>query len=360
MKKRWFTVQALAETRAVQVAIRGLIGEWGLTDRDFIQSIDALGEFDEIAVTINSRGGEVDHALSIFNYLRNHPAKVTVRVDGVAMSAASIVMLAGDEIELPANAVVMIHSPWAYAAGTADDLRSTADGLDTFEAALIETYMARTGKAAEDIKAMLDAETYMTAAEAVEAGFADRVLSLQNVSHAQAALAYAEALNIPAEVLARALSQACGTSPEAASGSNEPEPPSPEPEPGNPTETMAAAVAREASARGLSAYAGCFALDAGLSDMEQVRSAMDDAREILALCELVGRAESAEQMIRSRTTLAVARAELQRQLAEVDEASHTDPVRSFSGANGQSDASPVSTAGIWEARRQSQRKSGRA
>lgn len=354
MKKRWFTVQALAGARAVQVAIRGLIGEWGLTDRDFVQSIEALGEIDEIAVTINSRGGEVDHAVAIFNYLRNHPAKVTVRVDGVAMSAASIIMLAGDEIELPANAVVMIHSPWTYAAGTADELRSTADGLDVFEAALMETYIARTGKSAEAIKALLDAETYMTAAEAVEAGFADRVLSLENVSRAQAAMAYTEALDIPPEVLARALSQACNAPAAVASDSG-----SGEPEPALPAETLAAAVAREASARGLAAYAGCFVLDTGLADITQIRAAMDDAREILALCELVGQADSAERMIRARTPLSDARAELQRRLAEADEASHTDPVRSSSAAGGRTDAPPVSTAGIWEARRQSQRKSGR-
>jgi ATP-dependent protease ClpP protease subunit len=208
MKKSWFTVQALADGRTAQVAVRGYIGEWGVTDRDFIAAVEAFGDVDTIDVAINSRGGEVDHALSIFNFLRNHPAKVNMRVDGVAMSAASIILMAGDEIAMPANAILMIHSPWSYASGNADDLRQAADVLDTFESALLETYQARSGKTADDLKTMLADETFMTAKEAVANGFADRVIPLKAEARAASAVAYAAALDIPLDVLERAQAEA--------------------------------------------------------------------------------------------------------------------------------------------------------
>jgi len=197
MPKSWFTVQA--SSGHVEAAIRGPIGEWGETDRAFIARIEAAGEVQTIGLTINSRGGEVDHALAIFNYLRGHPARVTVKIDGIAASAASIIAMAGDEIVMPANALMMVHSPWAYAAGNADELRRAADDLEKFETALIETYMARTGKDADAIKALLSAETWMTAEDAVAEGFADVVEPIARA----AAVAMAEASGIPAEVLAR-------------------------------------------------------------------------------------------------------------------------------------------------------------
>lgn len=197
MPKSWFNVQAASGH--IEVAIRGPIGEWGETDRSFIDRLEAAGDAQSIALTINSRGGEVDHALAIYNYLRNHKARVTVRIDGIAASAASIIAMAGDEIVMPANALMMVHSPWAFAAGNADELRRAADDLDKFESALIETYQARTGKDAESIKALLSAETWMTAAEAVEHGFAD---VLEPIAR-PAIVAMAEASGIPPEVLSR-------------------------------------------------------------------------------------------------------------------------------------------------------------
>ncbi len=197
MRKTWFNV--VASSGHIEASIRGPIGEWGETDRSFIARIEAAGKAKTIGLTINSRGGEVDHALSIFNYLRSHSASVTVKIDGIAASAASIIAMAGDIIVMPANALMMVHSPWSFAAGNSDDLRKAADDLEKFEAALIETYMARTGKDADDIKALLAAETWMTAAEAVEEGFADEV----EIIARSASIAMAEASGIPPEVLSR-------------------------------------------------------------------------------------------------------------------------------------------------------------
>ena len=363
MKKSWFTVQALADGRTAQVSVRGYIGEWGVTDRDFIAAVEAFGEVDTIEVAINSRGGEVDHALSIFNFLKNHPAKVNMRVDGVAMSAASIVLMAGDEIAMPANAILMIHQPRSWSAETASEHRQLADVLDTFESALLETYQARSGKTADELKTMLADETFMTAKEAVANGFADRVIPLKAEARAASAVAYAAALNIPLEVLARAQAEALAD----AEGGGEPNP-APVDDPASPEAIAAAAaaaaqpvaipeslssrIAHAATEAGLADFLPCFALDSTLTDMPAVQKAMADAREVFDLCGLVGQAEQAEPLIRQRASLADARKTLQARMAEVDEASHTDNTQNTGLVPAAHAAGTVvSASSIWAARR---------
>ncbi|MCK7542955.1 Clp protease ClpP [Marinobacter bryozoorum] len=199
MAKKWFDVRAQADRKEVSVSIRGFIGEWGVSDSELIREVEAAGDVEMINVNINSRGGEVDHGLSIYNFLRTHPALVSVRIDGIAASAASVIAMAGDEITMPANALMMVHNPWTFAMGNAAELRKTADDLEQFEKTLLATYTARTGKDEEAIKDLLDDETWLTAAEAVELGFADTVESLAQ----PAAVAMAKAMDIPAEILAK-------------------------------------------------------------------------------------------------------------------------------------------------------------
>lgn len=215
MTKKWYAISA-QEGGRVTVAVRGYIGEWGLTDRQFIAELEASRANElpsEVLVTINSRGGEIDHALAIFNHLRGlaaHGTRIVVRVDGIAASAASVIAMAGDTIIMPANALMMVHAPWTWAAGNADQLRREADTLERFESALIATYQARTGKSVDELKAMLAEDTWMTAQEAVDAGFADRIEPLRSQQEPAAALtmALAQACAIPDDVLARVQQQA--------------------------------------------------------------------------------------------------------------------------------------------------------
>jgi len=196
MPQPWFNVRAESEKR-VSVSIRGLIGEWGYTDRELVSQIPADAE--QIDITINSRGGEVDHALAIFNFLSSHPAKVVISIDGIAASAASIIALAGDEIRMPANAMIMVHNPWMVVAGDSATLSKAAEDLAKVEHALVETYQARTGLDEAEVRALLDGETYMTAAEAKEHGFVDVVEPVKR----RAAVALAEALQVPDSILAQ-------------------------------------------------------------------------------------------------------------------------------------------------------------
>jgi ATP-dependent protease ClpP protease subunit len=128
-----------------------------------------------IRVRIKSAGGDVFDGFAIYELLNEHSARVLVQVDSLAASMASVIAMAGDEVEMASGAMMMIHNPWALTMGEADDLRKQADVLDKMRDQIAAVYAAKTGRKREDLLAMMDAETWMTAQEAVDAGFADRV-----------------------------------------------------------------------------------------------------------------------------------------------------------------------------------------
>lgn len=129
-----------------------------------------------VVVQINSNGGDVFAAATIYNQLRGHSHPVTVQVLGMAASAASIIAMAGERIEIARNAQFMIHRSHGIAVGNAADMQSLAAILDKIDAGMAAVYEARTGIPPTEIAAMMAAETYMTADEAIENRFADELL----------------------------------------------------------------------------------------------------------------------------------------------------------------------------------------
>ena len=149
-------------------------GFWGISAKDVSSVLDALPEsVEQIILRINSPGGEVFEGISILNLLRAHRASVTAVVDGLAASAASVVAAACDEAVMSPGTQMMIHSPWVFSYGSATDLRKTAEVLDGIEASIVEIYQGKAG--AKDWATLLADETWLTAAQAVELGLADRV-----------------------------------------------------------------------------------------------------------------------------------------------------------------------------------------
>ena len=126
-----------------------------------------------IEVRINSGGGDMFEGLTIFNLFREHPAKVTVKVMGMAASAASIIALAADELVMATGSFLMIHNAWGVVVGNRHEMRAAADTFDEFDMAMAEIYQARTGLELTEVQAMMDAETWIRASEAVRKGFAD-------------------------------------------------------------------------------------------------------------------------------------------------------------------------------------------
>jgi ATP-dependent protease ClpP protease subunit len=146
----------------------------GFGPQSLRDALAVAGPVGEIHLRLNSQGGNVVDGLACFNILKQHPARKIVHVDGMALSIASLVMCAGDEIEVAENSWVMIHNPHNTAAGTPDDLRDMAELLDKMRDQIASVYQARSEKPLAEVLALMDAETWMTGAEAVAAGFADR------------------------------------------------------------------------------------------------------------------------------------------------------------------------------------------
>ena len=183
---KWYEIKAAAPVaegeapKPAEVLIYGNIGDrWnedGVIASELVRDLSAL-EADTINLRINSYGGSVPDGLAIYNALRRHKATVNVFVDGVAISCASYIAMAGDTITMAKNAQMMIHGPWTIAAGNATDLREQADILDRYAKAMASAYADKSGKTYEDALALLTdrKDHWFLADEAKAEGFADEV-----------------------------------------------------------------------------------------------------------------------------------------------------------------------------------------
>ncbi|EOC1312715.1 Clp protease ClpP [Cronobacter turicensis] len=136
----------------------------------------------DVTVNINSPGGDMFEGLAIYNLLREYDGKVTVKVLGLAASAASIIAMAGDEVQIGRGAFLMIHNCWVYAMGNRHDLAQIATDMAPFDKAMSDIYQARSGLDASTVDKMMDGETYIGGSEAVEKGFADSLLSADEIA----------------------------------------------------------------------------------------------------------------------------------------------------------------------------------
>jgi ATP-dependent Clp endopeptidase proteolytic subunit ClpP len=174
MDKTWFTCEASAESSA-DIHIYEEIGAWGITAKDFNDSLRALGPVSHIDLYINSPGGSVFDGIGIYNMLKRHKAEITVHVDGIAASIASFIAMVGSKIIMPSNSMMMIHDPSGFVAGTSKDMRELAVALEKMKANMVAAYVAKSGLPEDEVRQMMTDETWMTAQEAVDYGFADEM-----------------------------------------------------------------------------------------------------------------------------------------------------------------------------------------
>lgn len=154
------------------------MAEWmgGISPESFVKTLSEI-EAKKIHLRINSPGGDVFAARAIEQALREHPATVVAHIDGYAASAASFIAMAADEVEMSPGAFFMIHKAWTGAAGNSDELLSVAALLEKIDGSLVKTYATRTSQSEESIEKWMTAETWFSAEESVELGFADRIAS---------------------------------------------------------------------------------------------------------------------------------------------------------------------------------------
>lgn len=152
----------------------------GVTAKKVAAQLRAIGDR-PVEVQINSPGGDMFEGIAIYNVLREHPQPITVKVMGMAASAASIIAMAGDTIEIGAASFLMIHNCWVVAIGNRKDMAETAAWLEPFDTAMAEVYATRTGQGLDAVAKWMDAETYMSGSLAVDRGFADALLPADQV-----------------------------------------------------------------------------------------------------------------------------------------------------------------------------------
>lgn len=167
------------------ISVFDVIGQdyWGegVTAKRIAGALRSMNGAD-VTVNINSPGGDMFEGLAIYNLLREHQGKVTVKVLGLAASAASIIAMAGDEIQIGLGAFLMIHNCWVVAIGNRHDFAAMVDYLEPFDNAMADIYSARSGLDSDAIKQMMDGETYIGGSDAIEKGLADGLLSSDSVT----------------------------------------------------------------------------------------------------------------------------------------------------------------------------------
>lgn len=319
--RKWWDIKALTNAQGAAVAeirIYDEIGFWGTDAKSFIAQLDeAATSAAEVIVAVNSPGGDVFDAFAIYNALRRYAGKVTARIDGVAASAASLVAMAGDQIVMPENAMLMIHNPWTVAAGSAADLRSTADMMDKARDGILAAYRSKSGQSDEDIVAMMDAETWLTALEAQALGFCDVIEDPVRLSASTTAIELLARFKNPPEPVKALVAASDDTPPvNEPPPANEPssvsdplpviEPPAPQ----NNAGELATYVFNACREANLSSLAESIVTASGLRDRATVDSAIQNARDIAGVCLAARLPERAEGFVRDGLTLDQVRARL--------------------------------------------------
>jgi ATP-dependent Clp endopeptidase proteolytic subunit ClpP len=176
-----FRVRGVAGApRTLEIDVFDVIGETydgeGFGAKALRARLKDAGEIDAIKLRVNSLGGDVWDGFASYELLRDHPARVEVTIEGVAASMATVIAMAGDRIEMAANADFMIHEPWSVSMGAAEDLEHAAQHLESLAQNIAATYASRTGRSVEEVRQWMKDETWMSATQAKERGFVDAVL----------------------------------------------------------------------------------------------------------------------------------------------------------------------------------------
>lgn len=177
MNKFWNWIRNEDNTRTL--FLDGVIAEeswWGdeVTPRAFRDELNT-GKGD-VTIFINSPGGDCVAASQIYTMLMEYKGNITVKIDGMAASAASVIAMAGTQVLMSPTSLMMIHNPLTFAIGDSDEMRKAIEMLDEFKESIINAYEIKTGQSRVKLSHLMDAETWMNANKAIELGFADGVL----------------------------------------------------------------------------------------------------------------------------------------------------------------------------------------
>lgn len=197
-----------ADGKSGDIFIYGEITKWAWTEdgehsaTTFKNELEELGDVEQINLYVNSPGGSVFEGITIHNMLKRHSARVIAHVDALAASIASVIIMAADEIHMPSNSMLMIHNPWTFAIGNSAELRKRADDLDRIGKSSMQSYLDKAGEklGEEELKEMLDAETWLSADEAFEYGLCDVVESANEMAASISEDLFSKYKNVPKQL----------------------------------------------------------------------------------------------------------------------------------------------------------------
>ena len=285
--KHWYSLKASgeAETRSIEVYVYGEIGTWGITANQFVRDLAALDDgVSPIVVAFNSIGGDLFDGLAIHNALSRLGERCTGRVDALAASAASVAVCGAHKVVIASNAILMIHNPYTYASGDAENLRKVAAVLDQATEVIIAAYKSKAPNIDEvELRRLVNAETWLTASEAVALGLADEVGEGVTV---KACLGQGSALqrfqHAPQALLAQ-LEEPPEPEP-APEPTPEPIPPEPEKPPVVDSAKLALLITQSCTAAGISNLIEPLISSTKLADEATVNAALTNAKAVRDLC----------------------------------------------------------------------------
>lgn len=325
----WYRINNLDDPdKPLEMEIYGEIGAWGVSAQDFIRDLKAADDGKRhIIVAINSVGGEIGDGFAIHNALQRLGDRVTARIDGWALSAAGIIAAGAKTVWMHDNAMLMMHNPWTFAAGDSEEFRKVADVMDQLVEGIIASFKHRPLTVDDaELRRMINAETWLTAAEAKELGLVDVVLSgdaaVSNMGNVRIFNRYR---NIPDAVKA----QLDADPDPGAPPTDEPADPPSDPEPEIAAAALAVEVIAACAKEGIANYAQHIIKASGLKSKADVRREIVRAKNIRDLCVAARIPEKAEGFISMGLTEDQSRARLFDTLAgsgfgEIDNKGPTD------------------------------------
>lgn len=358
---------AAADDQPETLSIYDEIGFWGVQSKDFRASLDAV-KSKVLNVEINSPGGDMFAGVAMYNMLRASGKEIVVKVMGVAASAASLIAMAGDKIIMPSNTMMMIHNPWTIIAGNAEELRETADALEKMGNSVVGTYVKRTGMKEAEMQALLATDTWLTADEALDKGFATEVVDEIKVSakfdmaraelpeNVKVAIGLMNAVDEPTaeELAAQELAEE-----EAEATRVEEERLAQEAAEKINADPVAKQISDLAIKSQLEDLAPFFAVNC--ADLAVATARIDRAREIKALCAFAKKSEIAAQMIKADKSLADARTELAAAMAKDDASASVDTaprIKNQQTTSNSAGPKGVSAKTIWDSHNAQKVKKG--
>ncbi|WP_223546731.1 head maturation protease, ClpP-related [Pseudomonas sp. A-B-19] len=306
--KTWYTLQASGEAaeRVIEVFVYGEIGTWGITANQFVQDLRVLDDgVSPVIAAFNSIGGDLFDGLAMHNALSRLGERCTGRIDALAASAASVAVCGAHRVVIASNAMLMIHNPYTYVSGDAEDFRRVADVLDQTLEAIIAAYKAKAPDIDEvELRRLVANETWLTAGEAVALGLADEVGDGVTV---KACLGQGAVLqryqHAPAELLAQL---------------DEPSEPDPELEPDDPPQTppvvdstkLALMITQRCAEAGISNLVEPLLSSTRLESEEIVQAGLTRAKAVNDLCVAARLPEFSVEYVAAGLDVAAVRARL--------------------------------------------------